>query len=146
VNLSNVSRLHVFSLYVIIRCDAPQFSVLDDLNIVLSTIPESNKFTNLALDFNIIRVGLGECLHHDWDGMYKEVIRISDGKPLEVEIQMSLGHGNSEEKDELYTCIMDEAGLLSDYPNICTHFWNPTFWAHGLLPFPRGQVRSRCRR
>ncbi|KAF8959422.1 hypothetical protein BDZ97DRAFT_1837980, partial [Flammula alnicola] len=49
-------------------------------------------------------------------------------------------------EEELYLRIMEKTTSLSDYPNICTHFWNPTCWTQGLPPFPRGQVRSRCRR
>jgi hypothetical protein len=82
--------------------------------------------------------------------MLNEVIRIADGKPLELELQMVVSTGFLETRhpgqDELYTCIMEKAASLSDYPKICTHFWNPTFEARGLGPFPRGQVRSRCRR
>ncbi|KAF8959427.1 hypothetical protein BDZ97DRAFT_1838002, partial [Flammula alnicola] len=49
-------------------------------------------------------------------------------------------------EDKLYVHIMERIASLSDYPKICTHFWNPTCWTQGLPPFPRGQVRSRCRR
>jgi hypothetical protein len=151
VNLSNVSRLHVFSLDAIIKCNVPRSEVLHDINIVLGTIPESNNLTNLAFDFSIAgQRPFRGCLDQDWDGMYNEVIRISDGKPLEVELHMTVSSKNFEidhpGQDELYMYIMDKAGSLSDYPNICTHFWNPSFWARGLGPFPRGQVRSRCRR
>ena len=81
--------------------------------------------------------------------MYNQVIRISDGKPLEVELQMVISTGNLEidhpGQDELYKYIMDKAESLSDHPKICTHFWNPFFWDRGLHPFPYNQVRSRCR-
>jgi hypothetical protein len=145
VNLSNVSRLHVFSLDISI-CDAPQFAVLHDISIVLGTIPESNRLTNLAFNFSIAgQRPFRGCLDQDWDGMYNEVIRISDGKPLEVELQMAIYMEIVEVRDdEIYMYIMDKAGSLSDYPKICTHFWNPTFYDRGLDPFPREQVRSRC--
>jgi hypothetical protein len=144
VNLRKVSHLRVFSLYSIIKCKAPHFAVLHDINIVLGTIPESNKFTNLAFNFTILgRKPFRKCLDQDWDGMYNEVIRISDRKPLEVEIQMSLSlvylEVDCPGQDELFKYIMDKAGSLSDYPNICTHF------ARGR-PFLHGHVRSRCRR
>jgi hypothetical protein len=150
VNLSSVSRLHVFSLFAIIKCDAPRFAVLHDINIVLGTIPDSNKVTNLRFDFQIVgRRPFRGCLDEDWVGMFNEVIRISDGKPLEFELQTVISTGNLEVEhpgqDELYMYITDKAGSLSAYPKICTHFWNPTFWARGLGPFLRGQVRSRCR-
>ena len=122
---------------------------------VLGTIPDSNRVTNLGFDFSI--VGLRPfpgCLNQDWVGMFNQVIRIACGKPLELEIVMgvdtlSMGILQSEQpgSDELYMSIMEKAASLSDYPKICTHWWNPTFWDRGLgPPFPRGQVRSRCRR
>ena len=49
-------------------------------------------------------------------------------------------------QDDLFAHIMEKATPLSDYPKICTHLWNPTLGASGLKSFPRGQVRSRCRR
>ena len=151
MNLSNASRLRVFSLNAMVECNGPRFADIHDINIVLGTIPESNRLTNLAFDFDI--VGLRP-FHRgspdqDWDGMYKEVIRISDGKPLELELQMGVSARNLKfkhsDRDELYAYIMDKAGSLSDYPKICTHFWNPSFWDRGVGPFPSGQVRSRCR-
>ena len=150
MNLSNVSRLHVFSLKTSIECNGPRFAVVHNINIVLGTIRESNRLTNLffLLYMDGCRPFHG-CLDQDWDGMYKEVIRISDGKPLEVDIQMevipNIEIDQSEEEEELYMFIMDKAGSLSDYPKICTHFWNPFFWDRGLYPFPYNQVRSRCR-
>ena len=82
--------------------------------------------------------------------MFNEVIRIGGRKPLEVELQMAVSMGVLETEhpghDELYLCIMEKAASLLDYPKVCTHWWDPTFWARGLGPFPRGQVRMRCRR
>jgi len=150
VNLSKVSRLCIFCLYAIID-KAPRFAVISDINVVLGTIPESNKVTNLGFDFKIdgqrpFRV----CLDQDWAGMFNEVIRISDGSPLELELNTVISRGNLDVEysgeDELYGYIMDKAGSLLVYPKICTHFWNPTLWNRGLVPFPRGQVRSKCRK
>ena len=163
VNLSNLPNLHVFSLYVIVNCipprnaprNAPLFAVLHDINVVLGTIPESNRVTNLWFDFQIVgqrgQHPFLECLNQDWVGMFNEVIRIGGGKPLELELQMAASVGLSanecsEQKDELYTFIIEKAASLSDYPKICTHFWNPTYWTRGIGPFPRGQVRRSCKR
>ena len=105
---------------------------------------------NLSFDFQI----LGEhpfrgCLDEDWVGICDEVIRISSGKPLELDLTMSVDNGTLEHghrEDELYVRIMERIRSLSEHPRICTHFWNPTYWTQGLGPFPRGQVRSICRR
>ena len=76
--------------------------------------------------------------------MFNEIIRIVGGKPLELELKLAVSSEIlSNRGDELYVRIMEKAALLSDHPNICTHWWNPT---HGIGPFPRGQVRTRCRR
>jgi hypothetical protein len=161
VNLSNLFNLRVFSLHSIINCKAPRksprsarpFAVLHDINTALGTIPESNKVTNLWFDFKIIdRRPFRSCLDQDWAGLFNEIIRIANGKPLELELQMVVSMGSLETEHpgldelELSMHIMEKGGSLSDYPNICTHFWDPNFWARGLRPFPRGQVRSRCRR
>ena len=162
VNLSKLPNLHTFSLAASVNCkkprkaprNAPPFDVLRDISIVLSTIPESNKITNLWFDFSMVgrrgrRPFLG-CLNQDWVGMFNEVIRIGGGKPLELELQMTASMGFLEddhpEQDEVYTFVMEKAASLSDYPNICTHFWDPTYWKRKIGPFPRGQVRRRCRR
>ena len=78
-----------------------------------------------------------ECLDQDWVGMFNEIIRIGGEKPLELglEIEVCL----TTRADELRMRIMEKAALLSDYPNICSHWWNPT---RG----PYDQVRTRCRR
>jgi hypothetical protein len=153
VNLRNLQNLQVFSLCAIIKSkalwNAQRFAVLHDINIVLGTIPESNKVTNLWFDFMIVdQHPFHECLDQNWVGMFNEIIRISDGKPLELEFQMvvSMGFSKIEHSGqaELFVDIMKKAASLSDHPKICTHFWNPTFGAHGPGPFPRGQVRSRC--
>ena len=160
MNLSNLPNLQVFCLCVIISCKAPRKAprnapppeVLRDINIVLGTIPVPNKITNLWFDFDIFgRKPFRGCLDQDWVGIFNEVIRISDGKALELELKMAVSTGDFLEnvhpgQDKLFESITEKAALLSDYPKICTHFWNPTFWARGLDPFPRGQVRSRCRK
>ena len=60
--------------------------------------------------------------------MCDEVIRISSGKPLELDINMLVGlrgRGHRCGEDELYMHIRERTTSLSDHPNICTHFWNP---------------------
>ena len=98
----------------------------------------------------------GNGLNQDWDGMFHEIIRIGGGKPLELDLELSASMGTLEdehpEQNELYISVMEKAELLSDYPNICTHWWNPntsspSFRNRYLGPlFCRRQVRRRCRR
>ena len=167
VNLSNLPNLQVFSLCsfinwktlqirarrnVAILWNSPQkessFAPLQDINIVLGTIPESNRITNLCFDFLTYgRPHFDECLNQNWVEMFNEIIRISGGKPLELELNLTVASGDLKNsgRDGLYTRIMEKAALLSDHPNICTHWWNPS--QDEIVPFhPRGYVRTRCRR
>jgi hypothetical protein len=153
VNLSNVPNLHVFSLCTILKCDALWPSVLHNIGTVLGTIPGSNEVTNLWFEFKVVSHGWTRfcgCLSQDWVGMFNEIIRIAERKPLALELEMVVFMGILEEwhsrQDELLAHIMEKAAPLLDYPKICTHFWNPTFRDRGLGPFPPGKVRSRCRR
>ena len=60
--------------------------------------------------------------------MFNEIIRIGGGKPLELEIMLSVTVSSiSTGAEEFYMRIMEKAMFLSDCPNICTHWWNPTF-------------------
>ena len=124
--------------------------LLHDINLVLGTIPESNRVTNLWFDFEMMgRRPFRECVDQDWVGLFNEIIRISGGKRLELELKMGVSREDLEDepgREELFKRITEKGALLSDYPEICTHFWDPTYWSRGLRPFPRGQVRGRCRR
>ncbi|KIM36032.1 hypothetical protein M413DRAFT_78805, partial [Hebeloma cylindrosporum] len=155
VSLSNLSNLRVFAVFAIIQCskkrNAPYLAVIHDINIVLGTIPKANKITNLLFDFDIIgKHPFNGCLDQHWVEMFDKIIRISDGKPLELDIMMAVSTGNLDVarrgEGELYTGITAKSGALSDYAEICAHFWNPTFWARGLGPTPRDHARGRCRR
>ena len=162
MNLSNLPNLKAFSLYAVVICkpprqrlaprSAPPFAVLHDINIVLGTIPKSNKLTNLWFHFVIFgQRPFRGCLDQDWVGIFNEIIRIGAGKPLELEFGMSVSTDDVFEtehpgEDELYMRIMEKTTLLSDHPNICTHWWNSTYRNRNILPPPSGQVRTRCRR
>ncbi|KAF8799703.1 hypothetical protein BYT27DRAFT_7342791 [Phlegmacium glaucopus] len=139
VNLRDLSYLHVFALYVIIKCDVPESAVVRDVNLVLNTIPTSNQVMNLSFYFSIRgEHPFGGCLEEDWVGLCDEIVRISAGKPLNLELETSaLPHRfrcpfREEEspnplpgQDELYDRIMERISSLSDHPNICTRFWHP---------------------
>ena len=148
MNLSGLPRLRVFALRAEIKCDAPEFAVLRDINIVLHTIPASNSITNLWFDFSILGEHPHECLDEDWVGICDEVIRISSGKPLELEMGMPADNKRSWDEggeDGVYERLIRRIASLSAHPEICTHIWHPLYWVV-LDPFPRGQVRNRCRR
>ena len=152
VNLSNLSNLKTFSFFGIVKCApeiAPPLTVLHDINAVLRTIPKSNRVTKLWLLFEISGVHpFLECLDQDWVGIFNEVIRIGDGKPLDLEFAISVSKKKAEtEEDELYTRIMEKAATLSFHSNIYTHWWDSTFrknmiWYYDI---PLGQVCTRCR-
>ncbi|KAF8799711.1 hypothetical protein BYT27DRAFT_7200935 [Phlegmacium glaucopus] len=130
VNLRNLSCLHVFALHAIITCDMQDSAVVRDINLVLSTIPTSNKITNLSFDF-IIRGKhpFGGCLEEDWVGLCDEVVRISAGKPLNLKLKTSVRspifYYPFRRQDELYERIKERIASLSEHSNICTRFWHP---------------------
>ncbi|KIM39537.1 hypothetical protein M413DRAFT_415478 [Hebeloma cylindrosporum] len=131
VDLSKLSRLRVFAIYPIIRCDEPGSTVIRDINTVLSTISASNTVTKLSFDFMICgEHPFGGCLDEDWEGIYDEVIRISSGKSLELDFYMALDKIMPEweyyGEHELSKRIKGKATSLSGHPKIWTHFWNPS--------------------
>ncbi|KAF9461976.1 hypothetical protein BDZ94DRAFT_1262142 [Collybia nuda] len=144
VNLNNLTNLRVFALYAIIECNAEWSWVLDDINAVLRTIPTSNQIMDLSFDFTISSdYSFDECLGQDWAGLINEAIRVSAGEPLELELNIKVTGGigyNNPRRAELFASIMEKTKLVAKYSNICTHFWNPTYWAHGLDPSLRGQM------
>jgi hypothetical protein len=101
---------------------------------------------NLSFDFHILGAHPFRCLDEDWVGMCDEVIRISSGKPLELDLDLARDVRGREEDELVYVRIMERTTSLSDYPNICTHFWNPTIsWYLLKQKLRDGEVRSRCR-
>ena len=129
MDLRHISNLRIFAIYAIIKCSAKDTAVLRDINIVLHTIPRDNQVTKLSLDFTVY----GDhpfrgCLEEDWVGMCDAVACVSAGKPLELNLEMSISPANFRYpppgRDELYERIKEKIASLSDYPNICTH-WHP---------------------
>ena len=106
--------------------------VLHDIKLVLSTIPKANQVTKLSLDFIIYsQHPFSECFEKNWVGMCEEVVRVSAGKPLELDLEMSICQSKFQPEypppgqEEFYERIKEKIAFLSDYPNICTHFWHP---------------------
>ena len=100
---------------------------------------------NLSLRFDIFGAHPFIYLDEDWVGMCDKIICISSGKPLELDLELARVAYKCKE-DELCIRIMERVTSLLDYPNICTHLWNPTTPRYLLdqkLPF--GEVRSKCR-
>jgi hypothetical protein len=129
VNFRDISCLRVFALDAIIMCDTQEFVVLRDISLVLGTIPASNKVTNLLFHFSIVGYQpFDGCFKEDWDGLWGEVVRISAGKPLELTLKASVDAPDfrypPQGQDELYERITEKIALLSNCPNIDTH-WTP---------------------
>ena len=130
MDLRHIPNLRIFAIYTIIRCDAQEPAVLRDINVVLGTIPKANQVTKLSLDFTIYgNHPFGGCLEEDWVGMCDAVARISAGKPLELKLEITMPihlaiypPPGRELLNELYERIKEKIALLSEYPNICTHF------------------------
>ena len=90
VDLRRLPNLHDFGIHAFFKCDTPGHVVLHDINVVPSTIPKANQITKLSLYFTI----RGEhpfdgCLEEDWVGVCDEVVRISAGKTLELDLGTS---------------------------------------------------------
>jgi hypothetical protein len=131
VDLRHLPNLHIFAIHAIIKCDERDPVVLGDIDLILSTIPKANHVTKLELDFTVYGDHpFGGCPEEDWIGMCDEVVRISAGKPLELNLEMSIVSTNLQYtppgRDELYGRIKEKIASLSDYPNICIH-WHPHF-------------------
>ena len=107
MNLSNLPNLHIFSLCTVIKCNALWPEVLHDISTVLGTIPRSNEVTNLWFGFKMVGwTCFCGCLDQDWVGMFNKVIRIAEGKPLMLELEMVIFMGILAERhsrqDELF--------------------------------------------
>ena len=126
MNLRHLPYLHIFAIYAIISCDVQKLVVLRDINLVLSTIPTANQVTELSFHFTIYgEYPFLRCLEENWVGMCEEVVRISAGKPLELNIKMSVSPSKlpfpPRGGDKLYERIEEKIASLLDYPNISTH-------------------------
>jgi hypothetical protein len=129
LNFRDISYLRFFALDATIECDAQEFVVLRDINVVLSTIPASNSVTTLLFDFTIAgKHPFDGCFKEDWVGLWGEVVRISAGKPLTLNLEAVVRPPNfqypAQGRDELYERVEGKMiALLSNYPNIDTHFF-----------------------
>jgi hypothetical protein len=104
--------------------------VFRDISLVLSTIPAFNKVTTLLFEFSIVGYHpFDGCFKEDWVGLWGEVVRISAGKPLELILEAAANPPDFqcpvEGDEELYERITEKIALLSNYPNIDTHFLHP---------------------
>ena len=134
MDLRHLSYLRIFAINAIIKCDAQEHVVLRDINLVLSTIPKANQVIQLSLKFTILLSleftvfsynPFDGFIGEDWAGMCDEVVRISAGKPLELNLKVSTrSHRYLEPpgESELYERIKEKIASLPDYPNICVHF------------------------
>ena len=97
MNLGNLPNLHAVSLYTLVNCIVSRnvpFAALHDIN---STIPGSNRLTNLSFEIELVgRCPFHGCLDQDWAGLFNEIIRIGGGRPLELELQMTVTAGDFE--------------------------------------------------
>jgi hypothetical protein len=82
--------------------------------------------------------------------MFNEVIRIADGKPLELELQMVVSTGILEiehpGQDELLHAHYGEGSIAFGLSENLHSLLEPYFLGSWAWSIPRGQVRSRCRR
>ncbi|KAJ3506133.1 hypothetical protein NLJ89_g7037 [Agrocybe chaxingu] len=87
VNLEATKKLRAISIRVIINCKTKNTSVLHDLHDVLGTIPQNNIVKTIALELMVYgKQPFKVCLDQDWDGLCREVVRISASKPLDFHL------------------------------------------------------------
>ena len=108
---------------------------LRDIKLVLSTIPKVNQVTKLSLEFIIFSEHiLSDRFEEELVGMCEEVVRVSAGKPLELDLKMLISLNPSQlwwpehpliRRDEFYERIKEMIAFLSHQPNISTYFWHP---------------------
>ena len=115
--------------------------VLRDIKLVLSTIPKANQVTKLSLHFIIFsQHSFSECFEEDLVRIFEEVVRVSAEKSLELDLEMLIDRSKFYpefppiREDEFYERIKEKIAFLSDYPNICTHFWHPLPEVLTLIP------------
>jgi hypothetical protein len=130
VNLKDHSRLRVFAGHADIKCGVRKPAVLGDIIIVLSTIATSNQVTTLSLQLTITgKRPFRACIEQDWAGLCNEIIRISAGKPLKLNLSMFVHAPNFQYpppgQNQLHESILEKIASLSDYPHICLDFWRP---------------------
>ncbi|KIM39540.1 hypothetical protein M413DRAFT_29263 [Hebeloma cylindrosporum] len=145
LSLAGFVRLRVFALYTFFDGYTPELAPFWTINPILGTISTSNTVTNLIFDLRIF-VGhpFDGSRDDDWVGMCNEAIRISSGKHLELDVKIHV-NGRQAEEEDLYMGIMETIKVLSDHPEICTHFWYPTQPSPpARAQIPRGQARARC--
>ena len=130
MSLKNLSRLRVFAGKARIQ-GVRKSAVLGDIIIVLSTIPTSNQVTTLSLELTIVGKPkvIRACLEQDWAGLCSEIIRISAGKPLKLNLSMLVESPKFEYpppgQTRLHERILEKIASLSDYPHISLDFWRP---------------------
>ena len=131
MDLSHIPNLHVFAISALIGFDAQEPVLLRDINVVLSTIPKDNLVTKLSLDFTINgEYPFDRCLEEDWAGMCDVVVRISAGKVLKFNLEISICPSQSPppgRDDKLFKDIKEKVASLSNYSNICTEVWKSPF-------------------
>ena len=151
VDLRHLPNLHIFAIYVLIRCDAQELVVLRDINnLILRTIPNANQVTNwhfvsTSTVFILLMDAWTRLGRIVWLGYTCFCRETSQAFELYVELSMVPPFDPPPVGDELYERIKEKIAYLSDYPNICTHVWYtsllfciPCQWSHSCnVPFER---------
>ena len=138
MDLSRTTRLRTFALDVIMRCALPNPKILEDINIVLSTIPASNGVKYLSFKFTIFdKHPFAECVGQDWSGFCREVLRIAGGERLQLDMNMSVFYQRTDRThshggDALYQRMAENLASIRSSPTICLRINNPTFLEAGL--------------
>lgn len=97
-------------------------TVPHDINIVLRTIPMSNRVTTLSMGFSVSgKPPFRACSEDGWAGLCNEIIRISAGKTLKLNLDVCV-YSEFTGQRQLHERVLTNIASLSDYPNISTDF------------------------
>ena len=91
IDVRHLPYLHTLAIHSYIWCDPQELVVLLDIKPVLSTIPKANHLTKLLLDlFVSYEQPINVRPEEDWVGMCDEIVSISAGKWLQLDLEMTI--------------------------------------------------------
>lgn len=88
IKLGGLSNLQIFSLHV--KVPDPETKAIEDVNVVLETIPSNNKIKNISARILTYEEPLRRFVDDDWTGFCEQLIRIGKNKHVEVDLVLKV--------------------------------------------------------